>query len=113
MTARNIHFLIMIANAYKLVLAEPKQSVELWKTMFQSLLICGTYIWGVLLFEWVLILEKSVAIASMGTYICGVLVFDGYLYSREYSISSHICILPICAHYTCTYAHYIHVLHVH
>ena len=52
--------------------------------MFQSLLIWGTYICGVLLFEWVLIFEKSVAIASMGTYICGVLVFDGYLYSREY-----------------------------
>ena len=32
-----------------------------WKTMFQSLLIWGTYIWGVLLFEWVLIFEKSVA----------------------------------------------------
>ena len=45
MTARNIHFLIMIYNVYKLVPAEvlqPKQSVELWKTMFQSLLILGT-----------------------------------------------------------------------
>ena len=52
--------------------------------MFQSLLIWGTYIWGVLLFEWVLIFEKSVASVSMDTYICGVLVFDGYLYSREY-----------------------------
>ena len=52
--------------------------------MFPSLLIWGTYIWGVLLFEWVLIFEKSVASVSMGTYICGVLVFDGYLYSREY-----------------------------
>ena len=83
MTARNIHFLIMII---KLVLAEPRQSVEAWKTMFQSLLIWGTYIWGVLLFEWVLIFEKLVAIASMGTYICGVLVFDGYLYSQEYSM---------------------------
>ena len=49
--------------------------------MFQSLLI-----WGVLLFEWVLIFEKSVASVSMGTYICGVLVFDGYLYSREYGM---------------------------
>ena len=76
----------MIINAYKLVLAEPSQSVEAWKTMFQSLLIWGTYIWGVLLFEWVLIFEKSVAIASMGTYIYGVLVFDGYLYSREYGM---------------------------
>ena len=56
--------------------------------MFQSLLIWGTYIWGVLLFEWVLIFEKLVAIVSMGTYICGVLVFDGYLYSREYGSSS-------------------------
>ena len=65
---------------------QPKQSVELWKTMFQSLLIWGTYIWGVLLFEWVLIFEKSVASVSMGTCICGVLVFDGYLYSREYGI---------------------------
>ena len=44
--------------------------------MFQSLLIWGTYIWGVLLFEWVLIFEKLVASVSMGTYICGVLVFD-------------------------------------
>ena len=52
--------------------------------MFQSLLIWDTYIWGDYNFEWVLIFEKSVAIASMGTYICGVLVFDGYLYSREY-----------------------------
>ena len=58
--------------------------------MFQSLLIWGTYIWGVLPFEWVLIFEKSVAIASMGTYICGVLVFDGYLYSREYGMYSKI-----------------------
>ena len=78
----NIHFLIMI----KFNTSEPKQSVELWKTMFPSLLIWGTYIWGVLLFEWVLIFEKSVAIASMGTYICGVLVFDGYLHSREHRI---------------------------
>ena len=46
----------------------------------------GSYIWGVLLFEWVLIFKKSVASVSMGTYICGVLVFDGYLYSREYGI---------------------------
>ena len=53
--------------------------------MFQSLLIWGTYIWGVLLFEWVLIFEKSVAIVSMGTYICGVLVFDGYLWYMDYS----------------------------
>ena len=36
---------------------------------------------GNILFEWVLIFKKSVAIASMGTYICGVLVFDGYLWS--------------------------------
>ena len=63
---------------------------------------------GVLLFEWVLILEKSVAIASMGTYICGVLVFDGYLYSREYSISSHMHLahmhtlyMYICTLHTC------------
>ena len=55
--------------------------------MFQSLLIWDTYIWGVLLFEWVLIFEKSVARDSMGTYICGVL---GYLYSREYGIPSDV-----------------------
>ena len=70
MTARKYSFLNH-DNVYKLVLAEvlqPKQSVELWKTMFQSLLIWGTYIWGVLLFEWVLIFEKSVASVSMGTY---------------------------------------------
>ena len=56
----------------------------------------GTYIWGVLLFEWVLIFEKSVAIASMGTYIRGVLVFDGYLIRyagvmHTLYIGSYIC----------------------
>ena len=60
--------------------------------MFQSLLIWGTYIWGVLLFEWVLIFEKLVASVSMGTYICGVLVFD----APENTICT--CIQLACTH---------------
>ena len=71
----------------------------------QSLLIWGTYIWGVLLFEWVLIFEKSVAIASMGTYICGVLVFDGYLYSREYGIVAALHIQSTREFYVSAHVH--------
>ena len=51
--------------------------------MFQSLLIWGTYIWGVLLFEWVLIFEKSVASVSMGTYIGGVYLYLMGTYTPE------------------------------
>ena len=55
--------------------------------MFQSLLIWGTYIWGVLLFEWILIFEKSVAILSRW-----VLIFVGYLYSMgTYTPENTVC----------------------
>ena len=87
LTARNIH-----DNVYKLVLAEVAVSLFLTLDLFFSpsrvlkrvpITADLGYLY-LLLFEWVLIFEKSVASVSMGTYICGVLVFDGYLYSREY-----------------------------
>ena len=46
------------------------------------------YLGGTTNFEWVLIFEKSVAIASMGTYICGGTCIRWVL------IHVHACMIP-------------------
>ena len=56
--------------------------------------LMGTNIHRVLMFMWVLLFRKLIAMALVHNCIRRVLVVDGYLYPQVYSMTSHFMCIP-------------------